>query len=108
GALDVAEADGADLALRLRHDDVGPQLAKQRLIDGVDRQRVLDDGTDLAVDLGAGGVDVDLGAGADGQTGDGRRVVTFVGAADEVISEAQLADDLRGAGDEGYDSRHSG
>src|SRR5262249_32706798 len=43
---------------------------------------------------------------ADGQPAHRRRVVALVGAAHQVILEAQRTDDLRRAGDQRHDARH--
>src|SRR5262249_14589897 len=52
----------------------------------------------------AGAVDVEPRFGADGEAADGGREVAFVGAADEVVLEAEGADDFRGAGDQRDDA----
>jgi len=59
GALHVALADGADLALRLRDDHVRLQPRQQLAVNVVDRQRLAQPVLDLAVDLLAGQVNVE-------------------------------------------------
>src|SRR2546423_11460874 len=64
---DVALADRAYLALRLRDDDVGSERAERLGVHAVDRQRLLQDGPDALVDLVTGTLDVELRLGADGE-----------------------------------------
>src|SRR5262245_50902148 len=70
GLLDVLEADRADLALRLGDDVRGPQTFEQIGVHAVNAQRLLQDSFDALVDLVAQTLDLELRAGANGQTFD--------------------------------------
>src|SRR5205814_9305049 len=93
----LALADGADLALRLRDDDVRPQIAQHLGMNAVDRQRLLQHLPDAPVDFEAGGVNLEFRLGAGGQAFDGPRKIALMRAPDEGLLEPESADDLGSA-----------
>ena len=105
---DIALADGADLAVRLCHDDVGPQFPEHLRVNAIDRQRVLQRLPHAAVDLGTRALDVEFRLSADGKTLYRLRKVAFMRAADDLLLEAEGTDYLGRAGDEGHNPRHGG
>ena len=72
------QTDRANFALRLRQDEIGPQLFQLPGVDLIDRQGILQQGIDLAIDLEAGGLDVQLRSSAGREPANGRRKITFV------------------------------
>lgn len=101
--LDVLQADGADFALRLGDDHGRGEAIQYLRVDPVDRQPVGDYRTHLTVDAPADLPNPHLRRRADRKAGDGGRVVALVGTAHEPRLEAERADDLRGARDQGDD-----
>ncbi len=86
----------------------GSSSRSRSLVHAVDRQGVAQDRLDALVDLAAGAFHVELRRRADGQATNRLGIVAFVGAADELVLEAEGADDLGGAGDQGDDAGHDG
>jgi len=78
GLFDFGQTDRANFALRLREDEIRPQLFQHPGVDLVDRQRLLQEGIDLAIDLDAGSLDVQLRLSADREAANGRWKITFV------------------------------
>ena len=72
------QTDGANFALRLRQDEIGPQLFHLTGVDLIDRKGILQEGIDLAIDLEAGSLDVQLRSSAGREAANGRRKITFV------------------------------
>jgi hypothetical protein len=98
GLFDIAHADGADVALRLRDDEVGFQLAQQIGVHAIDGERLRENRFDALIDFGAGAFGVKFGTGERGQVLDLVREVAFVRSPDELIFKAERADDFSGAG----------
>ena len=98
------QTDRAHFALRLRQDEIGPQLFQLPGVDLVDRQGVLQEGIHLAIDLETGSPDVQLRLSADREAANGRRKITFVRPADELIAQAKFADDFRATGQQRDDA----
>ncbi|OLD06328.1 MAG: hypothetical protein AUI90_13295 [Deltaproteobacteria bacterium 13_1_40CM_3_69_14] len=103
GAANVVQRDRANLAEVLGDDDVGTSIAKALEIDLVDGEGVAQHFADRAVDRPAGRQGPDAGGGQDGQLTDVGWEVAFVGAADQLRSGAEGADDLGSRGEEGGD-----
>jgi hypothetical protein len=92
------QTDRTSFALGLCEDEVWPHLFQHACVDLIDRQGLLQESTDLAVDFEAGSLDVQPGLSADRQAANGWRKIAFVGAPDKLIAQAKLADDLRATG----------
>ncbi len=103
-ALDVVERHRADLALGLGHDHVGARGEQRVGIDAVDRQRLFQQGADLAMDGRAAAARIELGGGDRRQARHTSGLVAFMAARHELIGGAEGGNDLRGAGQEGGDS----
>ena len=103
-ALDILEGDGADFALRLGEDVGGLEGIHQIAENFVDRPFGGERFADAGVDFLASPVDVEAGAGNDGQACDRGGEVALVGTADLEVAEAQGMDDLGGTGDHRDDS----
>ena len=69
----VVFADGADLALRLRHDDIGPQRLQPVAVHAIDGEPLLHDSLDPVVDIPRRAIQLDFRLGAAGQRIDIRR-----------------------------------
>jgi hypothetical protein len=102
--LDFGQTDGANFALGLCEDEVGPQLFQPGGVNVIDRQSVLQEGVDLAIDVETGRLEVQLRSSAGREVANGRREITFVRPSDELIAQAKLADDLRAAGQQRNDT----
>ncbi len=96
--FDFGQTDRANFALRLRQDEIGPQLFQLPGVDLIDRQGIPKEGIDLAIDLEAGSLDVQLRLSAGREAANGRWKITFVRTSDELIAQAKLADDFRATG----------
>src|ERR1700682_1704379 len=92
--LQIARRHGADGALRLRQDQVGPQLAEAIDIDAVNREPLRHDLFHPLVDLVGGSVDWNFRGAANGKPFDTRWNIPLVGTADEMICETKRSDDL--------------
>src|SRR5262249_35869715 len=100
GALHIAQTDGTHLAVRLRDDHFRFQVAQFRAIDAIDREPFLDDRLDALIEHVTGAVRLELRLSAYRQVLDRLRIIAFVRTADDLVLEAEGADDFRGAGDE--------
>ena len=103
--FDFGHVDRADFALGLCEDDIGPQLLQLGRVDVIDRQGVLQEGVDFAVDLRAGGLDVQLRSSANGKAANGGREITFMRPSDELLAQVQFANDFRTARQQRDDAR---
>ena len=107
-AVDVALADGADIAEGLGDDEVGREAPQQGLVDVVNGAAGGEDSADIVVDLGGRAtVGGDGGAREDGQAGGLGGEVALVGDADHVGAGAEGEDDFGGAGQERDDAHGS-
>ena len=86
----------------------GAQLAELLRVDAIDRERLADDAADLAVDLGAGAVGIELGLGEGGQARDRGRIVALVRAADSWDSKPSAQTISVALGSKADDSMHAG
>ena len=82
--------------LVLGYDHIWGEIAQAFGIDAGDRQAALDNVLDLIVDHGAGALGRQFAGGADRQIAGAGRKIAFVTAPNEVIGEAQRADDFGG------------
>jgi hypothetical protein len=102
----VLARDGADVAQVLGDDEVGLEVADQRVVERIERPAVEHGRAHRGVVVAASQlVRVDPRRRDDGELGNARRVVAFGGAPDEQIGAAERADDLGGAGEEGADAQ---
>ena len=101
----ITRRDGADRALRLSQNQIRPQLAQAINIDAINREALGHDLFHALIDLVGGSVNGNFRGAANRQRFDARRKVAFVGAADEMIGEAERSDDLGRARQQGNDAR---
>ena len=98
--LDVFEAYGADLAMVLGDDDIGPKRFELLRIDAVDRKPFLQDGLDAGVDVVARAGHREFRLRQGRQARYVGREVAFMGTADKEVASAERTDDLRRARDQ--------
>ncbi len=94
----------ADIAQRLRDDEIGGEPLENGQIEFVESAIRAESFTDERIDLPARGVGGNERSGHVGKAPHRGWMVAFVGHADEVIPETELADDLGSAGKKGDDS----
>ncbi len=97
GGFHFGQTDRADFALGLREDEVRLECANQFRVDPIERERALQKRFDLAINLRAARVDIELGFRARRQTADGRRKIAFVRAANQKLRQAEGADNFGAA-----------
>ena len=78
GRFDVLKADGTDGALGLGENEVGLERTQLCFIHVVERQGLLRQRFDIAINFGGGGVGIDFRCGADGEPPDRFREVALV------------------------------
>ena len=105
--LDLGVGDRTDLALVLRDDDVGPQRGEAGDVDLVDAEPFGDETPDVGVDRDARAVDVELRPRHRGQSAHEQGMVALVRDADQRLTGAKRAHDLRGTRQE-RDDPHGG
>ncbi len=100
----VVVGDGADLADRLRDDQVGRELGEQVLVERVEGLAAPDKLANAGVDLGGGEPGVEDAAGQVRKPGRLGRKVALVRDRDHVIAQAEREQRLGGRGDEAGDT----
>ena len=103
--LQITRRDCADRALRLGQNQIRPQLAQAIDVDSINREALGHDFFHALIDLVGGSVDWNFRGAANRQRFDTRRKVAFVGAAYEMIGEAERSDDLGRARQQGDNTR---
>ncbi len=86
--LNLAHADCAHVALRLRDDEVGLEIAQPFGIDAIDRERFGENGFHALVNFGTGACGVEFWTGERGQMRDRRREIALMRSPHEFILEA--------------------
>jgi hypothetical protein len=98
--LDVFEAYGADLAMVLGDDDIGPKRFELLRIDAVDGKPFLQDGLDAGVNVVARAAHREFRLRQGRQARYVAREVAFMGTADKKVAGTERTDDLRRARDQ--------
>src|SRR6476660_9438241 len=97
GWLDIFEAYGADLAMVLCDDDIGPKRFELLRIDAIDGKPFLQDGLDAGIDVVARAAHREFRLRQGRQARYVGREVAFMGTADKEVASAERTDHLRRA-----------